>query len=431
MSMSPLATSIRQAYQDSVAQLNGASTLPYHVSRAEALERFFDVGVPTIRHEEWKYTNVMPLAAASWIHHASSWSNTAPATAGVALDGLQDAIRIEVRNGIIACDATDILPDGVTIAALSTSNIHDANAEQFHAHPFAAATVALAGEGILIDVADGAVCSRTIHVSVFCDAQEGDHLTTTRLLVRAGRHAKVDIVESHHTLGSARVLDLAVCSVLVGEGAHVSYVKVLDDSDRLHHLGHVVACVDRTGTFASHSMNINAGFVRNDAQVRLIGEQSQGFLFGVSVLDGTQYVDNHTVVDHVVPHCHSEELYKGVYNGSSTGVFNGKIFVRPQAQKTTAYQSSHSLLLSGKAQVNAKPQLEIWADDVKCSHGATTGQLNEDAVFYLQARGLERSKAVAMLTNAFAAEVIEKLPHEGLQQHLLQRLADKLGAAGL
>jgi Fe-S cluster assembly protein SufD len=178
-------------------------------------------------------------------------------------------------------------------------------------------------------------------------------------------------------------------------------------------------------------MNINAGFVRNDAQVRLIGEQSQGFLFGVSVLDGAQYVDNHTVVDHVVPHCHSEELYKGVYNGSSTGVFNGKIFVRPQAQKTTAYQSSHSLLLSGKAQVNAKPQLEIWADDVKCSHGATTGQLNEDAVFYLQARGLERSKAVAMLTNAFAAEVIEKLPHAGLQQHLLLRLADKLGASGL
>jgi Fe-S cluster assembly protein SufD len=431
MSMSPLATSIRQAYQDSVAQLNGASTLPFHVSRAEALERFLDVGVPTVRHEEWKYTNVMPLASASWSHNASSWSNTAPATAGVVLDGLQDAIRIEVRNGVITRNAEDTLPDGVTIAALSTGNIQDANVEQFHAHPFAAATIALAGEGILIDVADGAVCTKTIHISVFCDAEEGDHLSTMRVLVRAGRHATINIVESHHTLGNARVLDLAVCSVLVGEGGHVTYVKILDDTDRLHHLGHIVASVDRIGTFASHSMNINAGFVRNDAQVRLIGEQSQGFLFGVSVLDGAQYVDNHTVVDHVVPHCHSEELYKGVYNGSSTGVFNGKIFVRPQAQKTTAYQSSHSLLLSGKAQVNAKPQLEIWADDVKCSHGATTGQLNEDAVFYLQARGLERSKAVAMLTNAFAAEVIEKLPHAGLQQHLLLRLADKLGASGL
>ena len=164
MSMSPLATSIRQAYQDSVAQLNGASTLPFHVSRAEALERFFDVGVPTIRHEEWKYTNVMPLASASWSHHASSWSNAAPATAGIALDGLHDAFRIEVRNGVVTCDAADTLPDGVAIAALSTGNMQDANAAQFHVHPFAAATIALAGEGILIDVADGVVCSRTINV---------------------------------------------------------------------------------------------------------------------------------------------------------------------------------------------------------------------------------------------------------------------------
>jgi Fe-S cluster assembly protein SufD len=178
-------------------------------------------------------------------------------------------------------------------------------------------------------------------------------------------------------------------------------------------------------------VNLAAGFVRNDAQIRLAGQGSQGFLYGVSVLNTNEYVDNHTVVDHMVPHCHSEELYKGVYDDSSMGVFNGKIFVRPQAQKTTAYQSSHSLLLSNKAQVNAKPQLEIWADDVKCSHGATTGQLNEDALYYLQARGIERAKAVSMLTYAFAAEVVDKLPHEELRSYILQRLAEKLGAQDL
>jgi Fe-S cluster assembly protein SufD len=217
----------------------------------------------------------------------------------------------------------------------------------------------------------------------------------------------------------------------VGEGSHVSYVKIIDDTPALHHIGHVVASVAHSGTFTAHSINLNAGFIRNDAQIRLAGELSQGFLYGASILDQTQYVDNHTVVDHIVPHCHSEELYKGVYNGSSTGVFNGKIYVRPQAQKTTAYQSSHSLLLSGKAQVNAKPQLEIWADDVKCSHGATTGQLNEDAVFYLQARGIERSKAVSLLTFAFAAEVLDTLPYEELREHLMKRLSVKLGAEGL
>lgn len=430
MSMLPLATTIHEAYDALAATVNGAAHMPFHVGRQRAMDEFVLSGIPTMRHEEWKYTNVMPIAAKAWRHMQTVWNGTQQSARNVELPGLQQAIRIVIDNGSIQL-ADAHLPEGVEILPLSSANIEDVHEASLQCNPFAAAALALSTEGVLIKLADNVHCSAPIHVSVHGNTDNVDVLLSTRVLVSTGRYAQVDVIETHHTYGAADVLDLSVCSAIVGEGSHVSYVKIIDDTPALHHIGHVVASVAHSGTFTAHSINLNAGFIRNDAQIRLAGELSQGFLYGASILDQTQYVDNHTVVDHIVPHCHSEELYKGVYNGSSTGVFNGKIYVRPQAQKTTAYQSSHSLLLSGKAQVNAKPQLEIWADDVKCSHGATTGQLNEDAVFYLQARGIERSKAVSLLTFAFAAEVLDTLPYEELREHLMKRLSVKLGAEGL
>ena len=431
MSMLPLTTSIHEAYSSIASKLNGSASKPFHVQREQAFEEFSRVGIPTVRSEEFKYTNVMPLASLSWHHAQPAWSDEGIAPADTSLPGMEHAIRIDVHNGSIRVNSTGSLPEGLRICPLTEVDAADPNAAVISGNPFGAVSLALASEGICIDVADNAVISVTVHVCVQSDASNGDLLSTTRILVRVGRCAQVDIVESHHSSGNAKVLDLSLCSVHVAESANASYVKIIDDGTRLAHIGQVSAIVERTGNFASHSVNLAAGFVRNDAQIRLAGQGSQGFLYGVSVLNTNEYVDNHTVVDHMVPHCHSEELYKGVYDDSSMGVFNGKIFVRPQAQKTTAYQSSHSLLLSNKAQVNAKPQLEIWADDVKCSHGATTGQLNEDALYYLQARGIERAKAVSMLTYAFAAEVVDKLPHEELRSYILQRLAEKLGAQDL
>ena len=430
MSMLPLATTITEAYEAASSTVNGASAQPFHVARAQAMRAFLHIGIPTTRHEEWKYTNVMPLAAKSWQHKPSAWLGSAIARPSVQLPGLQDAIRITIHNGNITLPSQS-LPEGLTIGPLSSAAVIDVNEADMCTNPIAAAALALASEGVVIEVADNVQCAIPIHVSITGDSAQQGLLTTTRVVIRAGRFSKLDVIESHHTHGGADILDLGLCSADVGEGANVSYTKIINDAKQLHHIGQLSATVAHAGIFASHSINLNAGFVRNDVQIKLAGELSQGFLYGVSILDDSQYVDNHTVVDHMVPHCHSEELYKGVYNGSSTGVFNGKIYVRPQAQKTTAYQSSHSLLLSGKAQVNAKPQLEIWADDVKCSHGATTGQLNEDAVFYLQARGIDRAKATSLLTYAFAAEVLVKLPHEGLRGYLMERLAEKLGAESL
>jgi len=168
--------------------------------------------------------------------------------------------------------------------------------------------------------------------------------------------------------------------------------------------------------------------VRNNLNIRLDGQNIDSYLNGLYVLDGTQVVDNHTLVDHAMPHCHSNELYKGIIDDKAQGVFNGKIWVRPDAQKTNAYQSNKNLLLSNEASMNAKPQLEIYADDVKCSHGATTGQLDEEALFYLRARGIGEGVARALLNHAFAADVIEQIENETIRQQLLTLLEGKLTA---
>jgi Fe-S cluster assembly protein SufD len=288
--------------------------------------------------------------------------------------------------------------------------------------------VALSNNGIILHVGADVRLERPVHIACITDVRASHRLSTPRIVVVADQGASFDIVESHHTIGSLCALDVSVVEAFVAANAHIRYHKVIDDTDALRHIGSTSADVARDGSFTAHTVSLGAGFVRNDTAVRLVEPSSQAFLFGTSVLRGHEYADNHTVVDHAVPHCHSEELYKGIYDDSSVGVFNGKIYVRPQAQKTTAYQSSHAILLSERAQMNSKPQLEIWADDVKCSHGATTGQLDEDAVFYLQSRGIDAAKARALMTYAFVAEVIERIELPSLRQHLEERIADKLGA---
>ena len=294
--------------------------------------------------------------------------------------------------------------------------------------PFVALNTSLAQHGVVIRIARKVAVDHPIHLAVVGDAREGNVVHAPRILVIAEEGSSVQVVESHHTVGTHTALDVSVTEVIAHEQSHVRHVKINSDAGDGRHIGFTGVRIDANAQVHSHVFCVAGPFTRNDIVMELIGQNANGFLDGVSVLSDNQVVDNHTVVDHIVPHCHSEELYKGVYDGRSTGTFNGKIFVRPQAQKTTAYQSNRSLLLSDRATANAKPQLEIWADDVKCSHGATTGQLDEDAVFYLQARGIGINEARALMTYAFAAEVVERLPLVGLKSYIEQSIARKLGS---
>jgi Fe-S cluster assembly protein SufD len=295
-------------------------------------------------------------------------------------------------------------------------------------HPFVALNTALNRTGVVIIAKKNATIPTPLHIMIINDARKGDVLHTPRVLVIAEEGASVDVIETHHTIGEHTALDVTVTELVAKAGSTINYTKLNADAGNGKHVGYTGGKIYRDAVIHSHTFCLDGTFTRNDLNLQLMEPNANTFLNGVSVLNEQQFADNHTVVDHLVPHCHSEELYKGVYDGRSVGVFNGKIYVRPQAQKTTAYQSNHSLLLSDRASVNAKPQLEIFADDVKCSHGATMGQLDEEAVFYLRARGIGADEARALMTYAFAAEVIERLPHEELRSYLEQRVATKLGA---
>lgn len=406
--------------------------------RREGLREFARMGIPTTRHEEWKYTNVFPFIGQDFTYRPTHWGSvsaesTVPSAVQEIASALGQHISIRIVDGCVLVDSSS-LPSGVEITELTPELIErDAaiasalgSGAPMHSHPFVALNTALLESGIVLRIGRDTRVELPIHVSIETSDYATPTLITPRLLVIAEQGAEADIVQSHHASGQATVLDATVVECVVSAMAHIRYYKIADDTAAARSISSVTADVHRDATFTSHALSVGGSFVRNDLALRLCEPSSQGFLYGVSLLANHEYTDNHTVVDHMVPHCHSEELYKGIYDGSSTGVFNGKIYVRPQAQKTTAYQSNHTLLLSSKAQVQAKPQLEIWADDVKCSHGATMGQVDEEAIFYFRARGIDKDTAKALLTYAFITEVVEKITLDGLRELLTRRIARKL-----
>ncbi len=412
---------------------NAAADDFYAAVRKQGLAAFERMSVPTPRHEEWKYTNVT-----SMFDHTLEIGTTQvePVTAALGrsiTDALgATAIVVRLQNGRLQEGIELPRLPGVEIYELREGQLPSDLVEVFasvaHAedHPFVALNTAVHHSTIVIHVRRNAVVDQPIHVVCSVDTVDAGRLCTPRVLVVAETGSSALLVESHHSVGEHPAVCVPVTEVVLHAGAHLQHVKIVADEGQGKHVGYTAATVARDATYASYVACLAGAFTRNDVVVRLIEPAASAVLDGVSVLSGTELADNHTVVDHRAPHCRSEELYKGVYDGRSVGVFNGKIFVQPHAQKTEAYQSSHALLLSDRARMNAKPQLEIWADDVKCSHGATTGQLNEEAVFYMQARGIDRAAAKALMTYAFAAEVVERFPHEGLRALLEQQIAQKL-----
>ena len=411
--------------------------------RREGLREFVRMGIPTTRHEEWKYTNVFPFIGLEYSYLPMQWnagssSQTALAAAVEVSSALGTPISIRIVDGSVSVDASQ-LPVGLDVMELTSDLVESAPdvaaalgaGAPMNANPFVALNTALIESGIVIRLAKGLKVDVPIHISIETTTTQTPVLIAPRILVVAHEGADADIVQSHHASGPSVVLDATVVEFSVAASSNIRFCKIADESETARSITSVTADVHRDASFTSHALSIGGRFVRNDLAVRLCEASSQGFLYGVSLLAENEFADNHTVVDHMVPHCHSEELYKGIYDGSSTGVFNGKIYVRPQAQKTTAYQSNHTLLLSSKAQVQAKPQLEIWADDVKCSHGATMGQVSDEAIFYFRSRGIDKDMAKALLTYAFITEVVEKITLDGLRALLTRRIARKLSAESL
>jgi Fe-S cluster assembly protein SufD len=294
---------------------------------------------------------------------------------------------------------------------------------------FAALNTAFLQDGFLVHLNTESALKSPIHLQ-FLESGRGV-MSFPRILVVADRHSQATIVETYSTLGESADLTAAVCEFVLAEGARIDHYRINDASTRSFHFATHQVTQQRSSHFRSHAITLGGALVRNDISGLLSGEGCECTLNGLYFVDGNRLIDNHTVIDHAMPHCNSHELYKGIITDKGKGVFNGKIFVRQDAQKTDAKQTNQTLLLSPDATIDTKPQLEIFADDVKCTHGATVGQLDDEMLFYLRTRGIGKDQAQAMLQYAFANDILERIEVAPLREMLEHRfLSTRYGSNG-
>jgi Fe-S cluster assembly protein SufD len=297
-------------------------------------------------------------------------------------------------------------------------------------HPFAALNSAFLDDGAVVTVPRGARLESPVHL-VFISSGEAATVSQPRVLVVAEEQSRAVVIQNHVSVGEGVRWTNSVSEVVTRPGADLDLVVVQRESDSTHHVSLLASRQERDSRFRAHTLTLGGDLVRNDLGALLADEGAECTLNGVFLGRGRQLIDNHTLVDHAAPHCASRELYKGILCGRSKGVFRGRVLVRRDAQKTDADQSNPNLLVSDGAEINTKPQLEIYADDVKCSHGSAIGRLDADALFYLRSRGIDEERARLVLTRGFAVEVLERLPAPALREATLELLEEHLRNAGV
>jgi Fe-S cluster assembly protein SufD len=326
-------------------------------------------------------------------------------------------------------------PAGLTVRSLREALLEEGEAlgevlgrrARAEAHPFTALNAALLEEGALLRVAPGTVCAEPVQLLFLSlGRSEAPVLASPRVVVAAGEASELTLVESYGAVGPGVSFTNAVTEVVLGAGAHVTHLKLQAEAETAYHIGGLHVEQGRDSRFASHLVALGGALARNEVHAVFAAEGGECTLHGLYVGHGTQHLDHHTVLDHARPRCSSRELYKGVMDDQSRGTFHGKVLVRPDAQQTNARQSNRNLLLSEEAMADTRPQLEILADDVKCSHGTTVGRLDEQALFYLRTRGIPRVEAERLLTYAFASEVVGAVPLAALRDQVEALLARKL-----
>lgn len=399
--------------------------------RANAIAQCEQLGFPTTRHEEWKYTNVAPLLKQDF---------SIPQTiANVDIEAFiypeSQTSQLVFMNGIYAPKLSNVsaIPAGVTIANLQAANqkvISEYFAAQasYETDAFTALNTAFASDGAFILIPRGTIIEAPIHLLFVSTNQTISH---PRTLIVAEEGAIATIIESYVAPSDDEIyFTNAVTEVITKADANITHYRLQAESTKAFHIATTAVQQESKSTYASYSMSIGGEIARHDLNVKLNGEHIESTIDGLYVGTGKQHIDNHTTMDHAHPHCNSFQLYKGILDEKARAVFNGKVFVREGAMLTDAKQLNKNLLLSKDAHVDTKPQLEIFADDVKCSHGATVGQLEEDELFYLRSRGLKTETARALLTFGFAEDVISKIKIASVRKQLdrivLTRLQQKL-----
>jgi len=398
--------------------------------RQRGRERFATFGLPSRRQEEWRFTRLKgieeeifqpPDVVASRVD-ISPWR-------------VSDAHLLVFVDGIFSPEVSDVsdLPDGVVVSNLVLATASESKAVSEHLgslaglelHPFAALNTALVADGAFIHLPAGVELERPIQL-VFVSGSEGrSTLSAPRILIVAEAASRATVVEQYLGDGGAS-LSCPVSEIVLAEDAVLDHVVVQEEEISAHHLAVRQIRLAAASRYSAQTLSLGGALTRSDIGVVLDGEGVEASLDGLYLADGVQQADTHLTVRHARPDCSSHQLYKGILAGSARAVFNGRIIVDQDAQKTDANQSNRNLLLSDSATVHSNPQLEIFADDVRCTHGSTVGRLDEEAVFYLRSRGIARDEAIRMLTLAFAGEVLERVPVEALRERLELVVASRL-----
>jgi Fe-S cluster assembly protein SufD len=419
--------------------------------RRAAMDRFGELGFPTTHDEDWRFTNVAPIARTVFTP-PKAWSGSArnlkasahPSSVGEPWIG--PCRLVAFVNGHLAVEASQLgtTTDGVRATTLAEAfsngsapvvEAHLARHASYGDHSFVALNTALFEDGALIEVPPNTAVEQPIAMLFVTVGDAEPTATHPRNLILVGAGAQARFIEFHvgftrPDVGSAvPYFTNAVTEVVAAENAIVDYTRIQQETDRGLHVGILQVEQGRSSSVTTHTISIGGRLDREEARAVLNGEGAEALLHGLYVIGGHQHVDNHTLIDHAKPHCASREVYKGVLDGHAAGVFNGKIAVRKDAQKTDSKQSNKNLLLSEDATINTKPQLEIFADDVRCTHGATIGQIDPEAVFYLRSRGIGLAEARNLLIQAFANDILDRIKFEPLRTSLRRTIEARLGQA--
>lgn len=388
-----------------------------HLVRKKAFENFQRLGFPTVKTEDWKYTHLTPFLKEEFSTTPDDININEEVLAKANIKSL-DCYKIILVNGVYRPEFSDSIADeGISISSLASSfnkktfTTHFGKYADADKNHFAALNTALFRDGLFLEIKDKTIVERPLHIIHFISAKSNLFIQPRHLFV-IGDHAQVSIIESYVSADDdADIFVNNVSEIKVGADSHVHHYYIQSGNESTRYIHHTEVNQSQKSVYNNYKASFpGIAFLRNNLNIALDGENIESHLYGLYLAGGRQVVDNHTIVDHIKPNCQSNELYKGVMKDESTGIFNGKIFVRKDAQKTNAFQKNNNLMLSNKAIVDSKPQLEIFADDVKCSHGSTVGQFNEEALFYLKSRGIGEERAKALLIHAFAYDIIEKMP---------------------
>jgi Fe-S cluster assembly protein SufD len=415
--------------------------------RAHGMERFESLGFPTTKNEDWHFTSVTPIAGRTFRPAMLSQLGVSSEGSTAGMVARADLRRFTFDqpgwhtlvfvNGEFSADLSSFacIDKNVRVGSLAKAiqsgtgrpERHLGKIATFEDHAFTALNTAFIHDGAFIELQANAVVDQPIHL-VFVSEGQGEAVAHPRNLIVAAQNSRASIIESYVCVRDNTYFTNSVTEISLGEGAHLDHYKIQRESEQSFHVGTVQARQARASQLHSFSFAVGGALARTNIYTSLAGDGATCTLNGLYLTDGVQHIDNQTRIEHIAPNCPSHEVYKGILDGRSHGVFNGKVYVHPEAQKTDGKQSNNNLLLSPHARIDTKPELEIFADDVKCTHGATVGRLDELAMFYLNSRGIGPDSARMLLTYAFAADVLETIELEALKMALegmlLSRFAD-------